>query len=72
MEKAIRLNPLAPSPFYSDLGLAYRLGGRLEEAVGLYKKSIKRAPNDFWFHAHLAGVYIMMGREEEARAEQPK
>ena len=68
MEKAIRLNPLAPSPFYNDLGLAFRLTGRLEEAAALYKKSIDRAPNDFWMHAALANVYIMMGRDEEARA----
>jgi adenylate cyclase len=68
-EKAIRLNPLAPAPFYGDLGLAYRLTGRFEEAVRFYKKASERAPNDFWFHAHLAAVYIMMGRDEEARAE---
>jgi adenylate cyclase len=68
LEKAIRLNPLAPSPFYNDLGLAFRLTGRLEEAAALYKKSIDRAPNDFWMHAALANVYIMMGRDEEARA----
>jgi adenylate cyclase len=68
LEKAIRLNPLAPSPFYNDLGLAFRLTGRLEEAAVLYKKSLDRAPNDFWIHAALANVYIMMGRDEEARA----
>jgi adenylate cyclase len=68
LEKAIRLNPLAPSPFYNDLGLAFRLTGRLEEAAALYQKSLQRAPNDFWMHAALTGVYIEMGREEEARA----
>jgi adenylate cyclase len=66
-EKAIRLNPLGPSQVYGDLGLALRLTGRLEEAV-FYKKAIERAPNDFWFHANLAVTYIMMGRDEEARA----
>ena len=69
LEKAIRLNPLGPSPFYGDLGLSLRLTGRFEEAVVFYKKAIERSPNDFWFHAHLAAVYIMMGRDEEARAE---
>ena len=68
LEKAIRLNPLAPSPFLNDLGLALRLTGRLEEAAALFQKSLQRAPNDFWMHAALAGVYIEMGREEEARA----
>ena len=69
LEKAIRLNPLSPSPFLNDLGLAFRLTGRLEEAAALFQKSLQRAPNDFWMHAALAGVYIEMGREEEARAE---
>jgi adenylate cyclase len=68
LEKAIRLNPLGPSPFYNDLALSFRMTGRLEEAAALYKKSLERAPNDFWIHAALAGVYIMMGRDEEARA----
>ncbi len=68
-EKAIRLNPLGPAPFYGDLGLSLRLTGRFEEAVVFYKKAIKRAPKDFWFHAHLAIIYIMMGRDEDARAE---
>jgi adenylate cyclase len=69
LEKAIRLNPLSPSPFLNDLGLAFRLTGRLEEAAALFQKSLQRAPNDFWMHAALAGVYIEMGREEEARTE---
>jgi adenylate cyclase len=68
LEKAIRLNPLGPSPFYGDLALALRLTGRLDESLVFYKKAIKRAPNDFWFHAGIATVYMMMGNEEEARA----
>ena len=68
LEKAIRLNPLGPSPFYGDLGLALRLTGRLDESLVFYEKAIKRAPNDFWFHAGIATVYMMMGHEEEARA----
>ena len=68
LEKAIRLNPMAPAPFYNHLGFAYRLTGRLEEAAASIKKSIEIAPNDFWNHATLAAVYIMMGRDEEAHA----
>ena len=68
LKKAIRLNPMAPAFFYNHLGLAYRLTGRFEEAAAFYKKSIEIAPNDFWNHAALAAVYIMMGRDEEAHA----
>ena len=28
------------------------------------RSCIDRAPNDFWMHAALAGVYIEMGRED--------
>jgi len=53
---------------YNHLGLAFRLTGRLEEAAASNKKSLLRAPNDFWVHAQLASIYIEMGRDEEARA----
>ena len=43
--------------------------GRYEEAAAVWKKSIEMAPNDFYMHAALAALYIMMGRDEEARAE---
>ena len=69
LERAIRLNPLGPSTFFADRGLSLRLLGRFEEAVVFYKKAIERSPNDFWYHAHLAVVYTVMGRDEEAREE---
>ena len=69
LEKAIRLNPIGPTPFYNDLGLAFLMTGRLEEAAAFFKKSLDIAPNDFWMHAILAAVYIMMDRDKEARAE---
>jgi adenylate cyclase len=67
-EKAIRLNPLGPAPLYVNFGHALRDLGRLEEAVSAYKKAVERAPNFTAAHAMLAAVYMMMGREAEARA----
>jgi adenylate cyclase len=69
LEKILRLDPMASPTTYNDLGMAYRMTGRYEEAAAKYKKSIEMAPNDSLMHAALAVVYIMMGRDEEARAE---
>jgi len=68
-EKAIRLNPLGPSAFYFDFGIALRDTGKVDEAVATFKKSVERAPNWFWPHAHLAVTYSMLGMDTEARAE---
>jgi adenylate cyclase len=43
--------------------------GRFEEAVSASKKSTQLAPDNPGFHVELAATYVMMGREEEARAE---
>jgi adenylate cyclase len=68
-EKALRLNPIGPSFFYYDFGIALRDTGRLDEAVATLKKSVERAPNWFGPHAQLAVTYSMMGMDTEARVE---
>ena len=44
-EKAMRLNPLPPAFYYLNFGNAYRLLGRFEEAVAMYKKTIVACPH---------------------------
>jgi adenylate cyclase len=68
-QKAIRLNPLGESSNFFNLGGAYRVTGRFEEAVLEYKKALQRAPDSIFAHLGLAATYSMMGREQEARAE---
>ena len=68
-QKAIRLNPFGPATLYRQYGLALRITGRFEEAVSAYKRAIQIAPDDLPSHAQLAALYILMGREKEARAE---
>jgi len=66
-EKAIRLG--SPNPAYLfELGHAYCLTKRYEEAIATLKKLLTHYPN--WLHAHLflASAYSEVGREEEARA----
>ena len=69
LQKVIRLNPLGPPYIYTNLGAALRMAGRLEEAVSASKKATQLAPDAPGYHADLAATYIMMGREDEARAE---
>jgi len=68
-QKAIRLNPFAPSYLYMWFGYALRDTGRFEEAVSALKKAIQLAPDNIPAHISLTATYSMMGREKEARAE---
>jgi adenylate cyclase len=69
LQKVIRLDPLGNPHYYNQLGNAFLFAGRFEEAVPTYKKLIELAPNNIYGHSNLAATYIMMGRDEEARAE---
>jgi cytochrome c-type biogenesis protein CcmH/NrfG len=68
-QKAIRLNPNAPTHTFMFLGHAFRNAGRFEEAVWAYKKSLQRAPDFVAAHIGLGTTYSLMSREKEARAE---
>lgn len=67
-EKAMRLNPLPPAFYYLNFGSAYRLLGRFEEAVSMYKKTIALTPNNIFAYISLTGTYGLMGKTEEAGA----
>ena len=41
--------------------------GRLEEAIGSYKRALELAPESAEAHSNLAQMYLAAGREEEAR-----
>ncbi len=43
--------------------------GRFEEAVSAYKKATQLAPDNSIYRLALASIYIMIGREKEARAK---
>jgi adenylate cyclase len=68
-QKAIRLSPHGPSNYYRDFGNTLRVAGRFEEAVSAHKKAIQLAPDDIYAHSRLAATYVMMGQDNEARAE---
>jgi tetratricopeptide (TPR) repeat protein len=68
-QKAVRLDPVGTTGLYLNFGHALRVTGRFEEALSAYKKSIQREPKNIFAHTGMAATYIMMGLEEEARAE---
>jgi adenylate cyclase len=70
VEKAMRLDPESAAYHSFDLGWAYRLLGRYEEAIAAQKRVLTRNPEHLPAHAELALLYNELGREEEARAEE--
>ena len=69
LEKAIRINPMAPSIYFRRLGTANAVTGRYEDAIVQLKKGIGLAPDDIFTHLVLAATYSEAGRDEEAHAE---
>ena len=69
-EKAIRLDPQFAAYYSGQLGEAYRLLGRYEEAITAQKRVLTRNPDVLPAHVELAIIYNELGREEEARAEE--
>ena len=67
LEKAMRINPIPPSWYYHNLGVAYSIAGRDEEAIQFYKKALEQEPNNQVALVGLITSYSLAGRLEEAR-----
>jgi adenylate cyclase len=67
LEKALRLNPFPPSYYLHNLGRAYRMTGRYEEAIAEFKKALQGAPGSMFATVELITTNSILGREEEAR-----
>ena len=70
--KAIRLNPFPSFWLYRDMGHIYLLKGQYEKALPEFKKALQLAPKSHSPHFWLSVNYILLGREEEARASADK
>ena len=69
VKKAMRLNPMYQSEYLWNLGHAYYLMGRYQEAIEILKRARDRDPDYLPPHVYLAASYSNLGQEEEARAE---
>ncbi|MGD8521653.1 MAG: tetratricopeptide repeat protein, partial [Desulfobacterales bacterium] len=68
LEKAIRLNPYPPGWYFINMGHAYAISGRHEEATRTFKKAFESAPNSQEVFLGLIAAYGFAGRLEEAQA----
>ncbi|HUF45366.1 MAG TPA: tetratricopeptide repeat protein, partial [Aestuariivirgaceae bacterium] len=66
IELAKRFDPLLRPEYLYNLGFAYYLTGRYDEAVRLVEPIASRGSN-YMGYAVLAASYAMLGRDEEAR-----
>ena len=67
LNKAVRLNPVSPAPYWSTLGVSYRMLDQYEKAIEMLNKSIKRKPNYWWAYVGLAVNYSLLEQEKEAK-----
>ncbi|MFC1877882.1 adenylate/guanylate cyclase domain-containing protein [Thermodesulfobacteriota bacterium] len=71
VKRAMRLHPYYPAYYLQWLGAAYRMTGRYEEAITVYKQLLDRSLKGEFLsvgaHLYLADVYAEFGRGEEAR-----
>jgi adenylate cyclase len=69
IESAMRLNPQYPAWYLWDLGHAYYVAGRYEEAMATLKRVLIRNPDFMPAHAYLGAMYVELGQEAAAQAE---
>jgi adenylate cyclase len=71
VKRAMRLHPYYPAYYLQWLGAAYRMTGRYEDALTVYKQLLDRSRKGEFpilvAHLFLADVYAEFGKEEEAR-----
>jgi adenylate cyclase len=67
VEQTLRRNP--SENMYGNIGFAYYLAGRPEEAITALKQFLTHHRNMFGGHLALAAVYSELGKEVEAQAE---
>jgi adenylate cyclase len=72
LNQGIRLNPFPAYWYFFRLGQSYIQKGQYEEALTAYKKGLQRAPNAWANHLHLAVIYVLLDRQEEAGAAAKK
>ena len=69
IKKAISLNPYHTFDYPWNLGLAYYLQGRYQEAVQTLQDALERNPNALYPRLFLTASYVRLGRIDDASWE---
>jgi adenylate cyclase len=69
IQKALRLEPMAPDNYNRQLALDYFQAGDCKEAIAMCEKVLKRQPDHLVSRVVNAAIYGACGREEDARKE---
>jgi adenylate cyclase len=67
LDKAMRLNPMPPAPYYSWLGITYSLMNQNDKAIAILEKALRVQPDHTFCLIHLTAAYSQAGRQEDAR-----
>ena len=67
LEKAMRINPIPPTHYWTIISLSYSLAGKYGKSITCYKKAIQSNPDDFHANLGLTSAYGLAGLEEDAR-----
>jgi len=71
-ETEMRFNPYLSPGDFMELGLAYYLQGRYEDATKILERGVGQKPDFVGHHLGLAAAYAQLGRSEEARQAAEK
>lgn len=71
LDKYVKLLPGEPNT-EDSYGEISRMAGRYEQALTHYRKALNYDASFIWSQAGLADTYMLMGKEEQARAEYAK
>lgn len=68
MNKAVRLNPVLSPSDLQAFGIIYRMLGQYEKAIDMYKKALKKQPDNWRAYMGLALNYSLSGQDNKARS----
>jgi adenylate cyclase len=69
MREVARVQPILTNDEYLDLGTAYLVADRVDDAIATLGRAIQRYEQDATLHALLAGAYATTGRKADAANE---
>jgi adenylate cyclase len=72
IRKAMRLSPVYPMWFLTNLGQIFRVLGRYDDSIDVFTKMIKRDPDHDEGHIGLTDIFGEVGRIEEAQSAATK